>query len=205
MIAFDYDGVLVDSLDRDMIAINEICREMKLNSALTRHHVEQVENMTFDALTEQIGVPADIRPEFQRRVIETLQRHSGTMRFFPGIAEFIGKAVRRHLLVVVTSNETDLVKDALDSAGLLQHFSHVLGDGSISKAEKLTNLVAELNADKADTYMIGDAVSDIRQGKLAGVKTVAVSWGFQSQKRLLQEAPDLIAKTPQHLAELFAV
>jgi phosphoglycolate phosphatase-like HAD superfamily hydrolase len=52
--------------------------------------------------------------------------------------------------------------------------------------------------------MIGDAVSDIRAARAAGIKSVAVTWGHQSRQKLSQEAPDLIIDEPEDLANYFS-
>jgi phosphoglycolate phosphatase len=59
------------------------------------------------------------------------------------------------------------------------------------------------NSAPDDTMMVGNAISDIRQGKLAKVKTVAVTWGFQSRELLIAENPDHLADTPTDLLTLF--
>jgi phosphoglycolate phosphatase-like HAD superfamily hydrolase len=53
-----------------------------------------------------------------------------------------------------------------------------------------------------ETFMIGDAISDIRQGKRAGVRTIAAAWGFQRRDFLLAEAPDFMADEPADLLEI---
>ena len=45
-----------------------------------------------------------------------------------------------------------------------------------------------------DCVIAGDSVIDIRAGKAAGAKTVAVLSGLYSQKELAEEKPDLILK-----------
>lgn len=37
--------------------------------------------------------------------------------------------------------------------------------------------------------MIGDTVSDIRNGHLAGVRTIAVGWGYQSLEFMRRASP----------------
>jgi phosphoglycolate phosphatase-like HAD superfamily hydrolase len=52
------------------------------------------------------------------------------------------------------------------------------------------------------TVMIGDAVSDILMARKTGARTIAVSWGFQSEKRLKQADPDALARKPEDLPEI---
>ena len=53
------------------------------------------------------------------------------------------------------------------------------------------------------TCMVGDAVSDVRQGKPAGIMTIGVDWGFHAGELLQRETPDHLASSPEELFEIF--
>ena len=73
------------------------------------------------------------------------------------------------------------------------------GESGRSKAESISAVRSSYAAVPGETAMVGDAVSDIRAGKEAGVRTVAVSWGFQDRELLLREAPDILIEDPEEL------
>jgi phosphoglycolate phosphatase len=50
--------------------------------------------------------------------------------------------------------------------------------------------------------MIGDAISDIREGKRAGVRTAAVTWGYQPERVLAAEQPERIVRSVGALRDL---
>ncbi|TRO47398.1 HAD family hydrolase [Candidatus Bathyarchaeota archaeon] len=60
--------------------------------------------------------------------------------------------------------------------------------------EALIKCAKALNVQICDCVIAGDSTSDIRAGKAAGVKTVAVLSGLFSRRELAQENPDLIIK-----------
>jgi phosphoglycolate phosphatase-like HAD superfamily hydrolase len=53
-----------------------------------------------------------------------------------------------------------------------------------------------------DCVMVGDSISDIRAGKNAGAKTVAVLSGLFSREELAREQPDLILSDATALPNL---
>ncbi len=55
----------------------------------------------------------------------------------------------------------------------------------------------------SEIYYIGDTVGDIKEGKKAGIKTIAVSWGFHTKKQLEQEKPNFLIDKPKDLSQLF--
>ena len=46
---------------------------------------------------------------------------------------------------------------------------------------------------------VGDFYTDIIAAKRAGMKSIAVTWGFSTKERLLQEKPDFIAEQPKDI------
>ena len=50
--------------------------------------------------------------------------------------------------------------------------------------------------------MIGDTVSDMEQGKAAGVVTIAVSWGWHAIEWIRTVQPDYEAYQPQDLIDI---
>jgi phosphoglycolate phosphatase len=46
---------------------------------------------------------------------------------------------------------------------------------------------------------VGDTVGDIVEARQAGVPSVAVTWGWHSEERLLAASPDVVAHDPQEL------
>ena len=54
-----------------------------------------------------------------------------------------------------------------------------------------------------ETVYFGDMVLDIKAGKKAGVKTVAVSWGYQPREKLKKVDPDFLIDDPLEIKEIF--
>jgi len=97
-----------------------------------------------------------------------------------------------------------MVVETLERNGLTIGVKKVLGgDLGLSKARRIAMAKSIFNPAHDDSAMIGDAISDIRQGKIARVKTVAVTWGFQSRELLRAESPDHIIDTPEELLAVF--
>ena len=99
-----------------------------------------------------------------------------TMRAFPKeniIKELEGFNIAKYFAYVVTALDTDEPKPS---------------------PEALIKCVKALNVQMCDCAIVGDSISDIRAGKAAGAKTVAVLSGLFSRQELIEEKPDLIIK-----------
>jgi len=108
-----------------------------------------------------------------------------------------------HTLVVITSSQGAAVAATLDDFGLGCAVTRVLGgERGSTKAERIEQSRREYSFNAQDTFLVGDAISDIRQGKLAGVKTIAVSWGHQDRELRERENPDFIFDNPDELLQI---
>jgi phosphoglycolate phosphatase len=166
----------------------------------TKEDFETISNLTFVELAKQIGISEERLSDFESNLFELLEKDSGNVRLFEGVAESVRKLAKEHTLVMITSNLQEAVERILRQNDLSASFSLILdGRAAGSKSEKIALAQRRFGRGCDDTFMIGDVVSDIREGKVAGVKTVAVTWGYQSRERLLAELPDYVADSPDDL------
>ena len=204
LLNFDYDGVIVDSLDQLLAACVQAQRQLGVGRALTVADFATIENLTFEELGRRAGLPLNQIPAFCRAVYE-LQEREWTVQPFAGIVPTFEALAQQHHLVVITASQTEAVRQSLDSFGLDGVVSQVLGgELGLTKAERIRQACEAFQVAPADAFMIGDAVSDIRQGKQAGVRTAAVTWGFQNRDLLEREGPDVILDQPADLLTLEA-
>ncbi len=110
---------------------------------------------------------------------------------------------QRSEIAIITSSSADLVRGYLMEHGILDSVDSICGrELGRSKRESILVNIEQFSSSPEQTCMIGDAISDIRYGKAAGVLTIGVGWGFQSSELLLREAPDYLATTPEELLEI---
>ena len=124
----------------------------------------------------------------------------GICELFDGIGEVIRELSVKHTIVIITSSVKRTVERALEHYKLLENISFIFdGLQGGTKSEKIQLAMEKFSAASGQTVMIGDCVSDIREGKIAGARTIAVTWGFQSRQLLLSESPDYVAERPSDL------
>jgi len=123
------------------------------------------------------------------------------LHLFPGIYDAIKRLDQENELMVVTSNESNVVTSFLKKNGL-NEFTGVYGsDKGGSKVNKINAI--KKNLPHKEFYYIGDTKGDIFEGRKADVSTVAVTWGWHDSNRLLQTKPDYLIDSPKQLVELF--
>lgn len=200
LINFDYDGVIVDSFEilyQQTLAAQSL---IGLGRPPTRQDFYTLENMTFEDLGRQCHIPPDYIPTFVDHVFDFQRQATALPSLFPGMAECLKELSSQHTLTIITSSSQAAVERTLQLYDLSSTMALILdGSGSESKCARILRSQRIFGFPATQTYMVGDAMSDIRQGKLAGVRTVAVTWGFQPRQSLLGESPDFIFDHPNDL------
>jgi phosphoglycolate phosphatase len=204
LLNFDYDGVIVDSLGNLLDLTIKAQELVDVGRTPTRNDFATLEDMTYEELARVIEIPQGKIPSFIETVRDLERRPPAPTFLFPHISTVFEQLARDHQIVVITASTTETVTQILEENGLKQTVAKVMGgELGLSKTKRIVMAQADFNSDPDDTVMVGDAISDIRQGKLAKVKTVAVTWGFQSRELLIAENPDHLADTPTDLLTIF--
>jgi phosphoglycolate phosphatase-like HAD superfamily hydrolase len=106
--------------------------------------------------------------------------------------------------VIITGNSCRVVEKFLDAYQMGQVFETILcAEDPGSRLEKMRAVKNQFQPTNGEIFMIGDAVSDIRAAREAGVISIAVTWGHQSKSRLSEAGPDVLIDQPSRLLEFF--
>ena len=112
----------------------------------------------------------------------------------------------RGLRLAVYSNKADEFSRSLAEHFFPGTFDAVLGKrpGVPGKPDPagLRLLLAELGTTPKESVLVGDGETDVRSARNAGLRCVAVTWGFRDREALEKEGPDALAASPQELLTL---
>lgn len=121
-------------------------------------------------------------------------------KLLPNVSNTLNILSNKAKLVLITmrsATKEDILIE-LEHFGIAKYFTHVLTALDTHKPkpspDALFNCVKAMDTQICDCVIVGDSVSDIRAGKAAGAKTVAVLSGLFSKEELANENPHLILK-----------
>lgn len=200
LIIFDYDGVLADTLD-DLIRFGqEACDQLGVNHLVTKDDLSNLEIMSFATYGRACEVPENLVNEFVKLSLNLFAEKETPPAIFDGLSEVIKHLSSMHKIAIVTTNTSQNVHAFLIKHGLDSLVHAVYGvDTPGSKAQKISIARERFVENGEAVFMIGDALSDVRAAKEAGVTSIAVTWGHQSLETLLRGEPDHVAHTPNTL------
>ena len=198
---FDFDGVLVDSLDVYEKTVTDCLR--KINQPLTRgreEFLELFEGNFYESLVKR-GVDLDKFMESSVNILAGVDYSK--MKPFGAMRPVLDELKKNHPLIVISSNDSPTIQEALRLYNFNGIFQEILGsDFMFSKKEKILYAAKKYQTTLQDIYYIGDTTGDIKEGKQARIKTVGVTWGWHSRKKMAAAKPDYLFDTPQELLQL---
>ncbi len=116
----------------------------------------------------------------------------GNPNLYPGVKEVITALHGGgHKIFIASSDPESKITEEIEASGLKDFLSGYYFELQ-DKTEKIMELVNNTPLDINSTYYIGDTFGDVEMGKKAGVKTVGISWGFQSREGLALSKPDFL-------------
>lgn len=206
---FDLDGTLVNTLESLMYSVDLTLQEMELQPITkeqTRNFVGNGAKVLLEkALEASGGNPKKQLEEaslIYERVFDTYCNYH--VKAYPGIKEVLLKLKQEGYKLGVLSNKPD--KQAIKVVNSIfdkDLFDVVYGQkGQVKRKpnpEGLYKALEVLNVDKKNSIYIGDSEVDVATGLNAGIKTVAVAWGFRTEKELIEAGAKTIVHLPGEL------
>ncbi len=102
---------------------------------------------------------------------------------------------------VVTGKPEGPTRRILEHFGLAPFFESVIC-ATDNKADKEQMIRNSLPEDCGEAWMVGDRKFDMEGGRLAGIHTLGVTYGYGSAEELLEAGAEKLAHTPREIAEV---
>ncbi|MDX9746683.1 MAG: HAD family hydrolase [Syntrophales bacterium] len=198
LLLFDFDGVIVDSLSVYERTVKSCLEKIGHPIVQSREDfLDLFEDNFYEGivkrgvdLQEFVAASKDIQDEIH---YEDLEPH----RFLFPVLESL---YRDHVLAIISSNTSDIIRRALDAYQIDGYFEEILGsDTAYGKGEKINLAMYLFGVAQNRICYIGDTAGDIREARQAGVRAVGVTWGWHSPERLMAAHPDFMAERPEDL------
>ncbi len=199
LLLFDYDGVLVESLNYYYEKVKGALNYMGLDLIKTVEDYLTLFEDNFYASLVKRGVDL---AQFMV-AIKAVAEPRNSKHVHPFMIPIVRSLAQRYPLIVISSNSQESIAPLLHEAEILECFQAIMGaETAFSKEEKINLARAKAEARGEDTYYIGDTAGDIKEGKAVRVKTIAVTWGWHKKDRLAEAGADFLVEHPEELLEI---
>jgi phosphoglycolate phosphatase len=200
VVIFDFDGTLADTLNTLVKITNSLAPEFGYPT-VTQQQLKELQKLNSWQILKLSKISFHKLPCLLQRVKDELQENMTEIDLFPDIKDVV-LALKNHgnLLGIITSNSRQTVKYLIEKNHLVSTFDFIYAEASIFGKHKLIKKVIKQEKLQPETIIyIGDEVRDIDAARQAGIKIIAVTWGFNSQATLAAHQPDFIVEKPLDL------
>ena len=200
---FDFDGTIADSFEKTLGAIIKISKDFGIGE-ISEKDIGLYRSGGAKEIIKKAKVPIHKIPFLIKRGQEEVSKVIGSIKPFRGMVEVISDLKRSGLkLGILTTNTADNVNQFLKN-NKIENFDLIYSGSSVfGKGKVLRRLIKDKELDKEKTVYVGDEIRDIEAAKEVGMKSVAVTWGFNMKKLLLKAKPDWLIENPEELLKIF--
>ena len=203
LVIFDFDGTIANTLDSIIAIMNKLSNEFGFRK-IQEEDREYLRGKRPREILKHLGISLIKLPFVIRKARREINSHiellSPSVDLLPMLKML--KQNNFKLGIVTTNIEENVMKflhaNNLDQFDLFYTTKKVFG-----KDRTISRIIKDMNLEKSDVYYVGDEVRDIEAGKKAGVKTIAVSWGYNTREALSKECPDYVIDSPEELEKIF--
>jgi phosphoglycolate phosphatase len=211
IIIFDFDGTIADTIpaiieigDKLLIELGyeEVIKDLKFEK-LTKKNIERLRNKNIRETIKEVKIPVMKIPFIVKSFREELNKQIEFLKPIKGIKETILKLKKNgYKLGILTSNSEDNVEKFLKKNKLI-FFDFIYSGSSIfGKQRVIRGLLKKQRLKPEETIYVGDEARDIEAAKKAKIKTISVTWGFNSRKVLKKLKPDFLIDRPSELIKV---
>lgn len=205
---FDLDGTLLDTL-QDLansvnIALEDFGQPVRTVEEVRAFVGNGVRKLMQRAVLE--GTDEDLGERIYERFLEVYDREKNHYtKPYDGILELIALLKARGIACAVLSNKNDDAVVALCEAHFPNCFEFTQGmrPGVAPKPapDALFALCTRMGINPEDAVYIGDSEVDVKTAQAAGMRLVAVTWGFRSREMLAKAGAKEMIDAPRELIE----
>lgn len=198
---FDFDGTLVDSFCSVIEQFNILANDFNFRK-ITLEEIDGLRDLSSRDLVKYLKIPIYKIPAVLYKARKRLQNEMHKLTPFVGMHQVLHDLSDAGFsLGIVTSNSEENVVSWLNHHKMKQYFNFIHMESSYFGKKSVLKKVMKINKIKKAMY-IGDETRDIEAAKQCGMSSIAVTWGFNSEKILSQHHPDYIARAPKDILEI---
>ena len=202
LIIFDLDGTLIDSSIDIANAINYAIEPYRLPPVTVKEVISLVgEGITklMEKIIVKEGIDAD-RDSLTERFLRHYSSHLiDNTTVYPGVRQVFSQLGEYRKAVISNKRESLSIK-ILQQLGLSQYLDIIVGSDTTEERKPspvpVLHVLTSLGIGRDEAVIVGDSDFDIQAGKSAGIKTVAVTYGYRPLE-ILQGADFIIDSMPE--------
>lgn len=200
---FDFDGTLVDSFQCVIEKTNLLAERFNFRK-IQEHEFELLRSLPSKEIIQFLNIPYYKIPSLIYHIRKLLHDEMPKITPIDKMSEILEKFYHAQFsLGILTSNSLENVIKWLETHQMRHFFKFIHTESSyFSKRYLLKKTLKKYNIDHNKTFYICDETRDIEAAQKNNIKSIAVTWGYNSEKTLLQYQPTYLVQKPDELLKI---
>lgn len=190
VIIFDFDGVIVDSIQLSFEINVELMPDLEYSEwqkwfegnlykeIRKEHSNDKSQDFFYERYNNQVVMIAPIK----------------------GMPELINELSKKYILSIVSSGTQKAINAYLNKFNLIDNFQDILGkETHYNKVDKFRIILKKYEIEAHETLIVTDTLGDIKEANEAGIKSIGVTWGVHKKSKLMEAKPNLVVMKPKDL------
>ena len=199
LIIYDLDGTLINSSKDISNSVNWAMKELELPE-LPESRIRSYVGSGVIPLLREVLKEVSGRPELLDRAVALYKSQYSEhlldeTKLYPEV-ETVLKFFKNRKQAIITNKTTAFSHRILKGLGINSYFFEIIGgDQTLPKKpapDSVFSLMNSASARPEETVFIGDSTIDIETAKNAGIKSIIVTYGFDSRASIESAKPDFI-------------
>lgn len=191
---FDFDGTIVNSGPLVFSSLLEYTHK-------TEYSWNELRDLPSNEVVAALGISKLDLPKMILKVRSDFKSKMKDQPLADGMKEAVSELKERgFVLHIVSSNSKENIEAFLDIHGMKEAFTSITSFFTIfGKAHGISTLLGDINVEAKDSIYIGDETRDIQAADKVGMQSMAVCWGYNSQRALEEYKPSRLALTAKDM------
>ena len=204
VLIFDFDGTIADTFHYLVKIGNRLSEEFNFNR-IDPDEIKDMRDKNVRETIQHLNIPLLKIPMIVAKAKKELHKEIDSVEPIKDLKEILIQFKSLgHKMGILTSNSSKNVTGFLENNGL-DFFDFICTTSKIwSKNWGLKTLMDEHGLELSEVIYVGDETRDIKAAKKAGIRSAAVTWGYNSHETLEAQNPDYLIHKPEELFTLFA-
>ena len=191
-VIFDFDGTLADTARQIMDVYNIIAEKY----GYEKHDMDDfhlLKQMNLSTAMQLVDIPIKKMPSLIKEGQKIFKNYVHEVdSFTDNLADILRKIKELCGTVgIISSNTKKNIRIFLEQRGI-DCMDFVISSPLFTKETKIKTIMSKYRFFASDVLYVGDETRDVDSARKAGVRSVAVTWGWTGKELLKKHSPDYI-------------
>ncbi len=201
LLLFDFDGTIADTYDFVYDIAEDLVKDFGLGE-ITPEMMSRSRDLPLRSALKKLGFNSFTLLLASKRFQKYLYERLDQLKPVKGIDDILMQLSQKYRLGMLSFNGPLIIKTFLKEYNL-NYFDFVSRSFFLGgKHIQMRRIMRRNKLQRSELIYFGDEVSDIIASKKAGIRSVAVTWGYNTEKALKSAEPEYLIHKPGDILKL---